>query len=163
MFFVRSGKPYANAYDVTCKVLRANHAAAACTTVHDSLLVFADIFAPALYWTQLEGALAVVSACLPTMRPLFHGFSLESMMGSFRAKIPTYWKLHEGSKNQISTIVPPIEEDQSPLNRTTKPNHAGSIDTYIASVGMDDLEAGGIAHPAGIAIRRDLASHSETS
>lgn len=121
------------------------------------------MFAPTLYWTQLEGALAVVSACLPTMRPLLQGLSLESMMGSFHAKLPTYWKIRKGSKHQISTIERNSqEEDQSPLNRPKKPGHVGSVDTYIESVRMDDLEAARSARPAGIAIHRDLSSYSET-
>ncbi|KAK7954067.1 hypothetical protein PG996_014953 [Apiospora saccharicola] len=39
--------------------------------------------APTLYWTQLESAIAVISACLPTMRVLFLGFSLETLLRSF--------------------------------------------------------------------------------
>lgn len=34
VFFVNSGKPYANAYDVTCKTLLPKCSAAANTTIH---------------------------------------------------------------------------------------------------------------------------------
>jgi hypothetical protein len=37
--------------------------------------------APTLYWTVIEAATAVVSACLPTLRPLFAGISLETLQG----------------------------------------------------------------------------------
>ena len=84
------------------------------------------------------------------MRPLYHRFSLKSRIGSFRAKIPSYWKLPKGSNSQISSIVQPSEENQSPLRRIAKSNHAGCPDIYIENVGMDDLEAGGIARSAGI-------------
>lgn len=64
VFLVNDSKPYANSYDITYDI------------------------APTLYWSQLEGALAVVSACLPTMRPLFHGHSPESIIDSLQSKIP---------------------------------------------------------------------------
>ena len=37
-------------------------------------------------WTVVEPALGVISACLPTMRPLFSGFSPESVMDIVRSK-----------------------------------------------------------------------------
>ena len=43
--------------------------------------------APTIYWSLVETAMAVISACLPTLRPLFHGFSPESILGSIRSRI----------------------------------------------------------------------------
>ena len=38
-----------------------------------------------MYWTIPETCMAVVCACLPSLRPLFHGWSPESLVGSVRS------------------------------------------------------------------------------
>lgn len=43
------------------------------------------LFAPAIYWTQIETSLGVVSANLPTLRPLFKNRSLASIIASLRS------------------------------------------------------------------------------
>lgn len=50
--------------------------------------------APAVYWSLTETSLAVVSACLPTLLPIFRGFSLKSLLHSLRSKL----SLHSISK-----------------------------------------------------------------
>jgi len=42
---------------------------------------------PLFYWTVPECCLSVVCACLPTLRPIFHGWSPESLMGSVRSAL----------------------------------------------------------------------------
>ena len=46
----------------------------------------ADYAAPAVYWSFIETSLAVVCACLPTIRPIFNVFSLKSLLQSLRGK-----------------------------------------------------------------------------
>lgn len=121
-----------------------------------------DNLAPTIYWTQLEGALAVVSACLPTMRPLFQGLSPESMVGRFRIKIPRYWKLPKGSQPRSSTSLQKAEGDHSSLNKLTKSDQAVSVGTDIESFGMDDVESRIAADVEGIRVDRDLSYDSET-
>lgn len=58
------------------------------------LLKAADYAAPAVYWSLTETSLAVVSACLPTLLPIFRGFSLKSLLHSLRSKL----SLHSISK-----------------------------------------------------------------
>ncbi|KAF2750984.1 hypothetical protein M011DRAFT_455943 [Sporormia fimetaria CBS 119925] len=43
--------------------------------------------APTMYWTIPETCIAVVGACLPTLRPLFRGWSPESVIGSIRSAL----------------------------------------------------------------------------
>ncbi|MCJ1265696.1 hypothetical protein MMC22_005576 [Lobaria immixta] len=62
VFFTRAGAAFDGAYDVTYKL------------------------APTIYWTQMEGALAVVSACLPTLRPVFGDLSPASIIRIFRSR-----------------------------------------------------------------------------
>ena len=39
------------------------------------------------YWTIPESSLATIGACLPTLRPIFHGHSPESILESIRSRI----------------------------------------------------------------------------
>ncbi|GAB1315685.1 hypothetical protein MFIFM68171_05895 [Madurella fahalii] len=58
--------------------------------------------APTLYWTVIEAAIAVVSACLPTLRPLFTGISLEALQ-DFASK----FSLRSGNKSSGSLASNP--------------------------------------------------------
>ena len=119
-----------------------------------------DNIAPTLYWTQLEAALAVVSACLPTMRPLFHGFSPESALGSFRTKIYGHRRLDKSS--QSSKLPSHSAEYQSSLYELTKPTHAASVGTHIESKSLDDEEAANNEScQTGIRVYSKVTSHSE--
>lgn len=44
-----------------------------------------DDEAPIFYWTIPESCVAVIGACLPTIRPIFLGWSPESIVGSIRS------------------------------------------------------------------------------
>lgn len=44
-----------------------------------------DDEAPLFYWTVPECSLAVVCACLPTLRPVFHGITPTSLVNSMRS------------------------------------------------------------------------------
>jgi hypothetical protein len=44
-----------------------------------------DDEAPVFYWTIPEPCVAVIGACLPTIRPIFLGWSPESIVGSIRS------------------------------------------------------------------------------
>ena len=47
-------------------------------------ILYIDYSAPTSYWVVIEASLAIVSACLPTLRPIFRGMSLESVIRSVR-------------------------------------------------------------------------------
>lgn len=40
-----------------------------------------------MFWGMLEMGVAMIAVCLPTLRPLFHGWSPESIMRSFRSAL----------------------------------------------------------------------------
>lgn len=44
----------------------------------------ADSRAPAIYWTAVEACIGVVSACLPTLRPIFNKKTTHSPIRSFQ-------------------------------------------------------------------------------
>lgn len=96
------------------------------------------------------------------MRPLFSGRSAESIVESLQSKIPSYWRLHNGSHRKESTSVRnDTEEDHSSLNRLTKPDYGLSVGTHIESIGMNHLDCTSPAGLEGIAVHRELSTHSE--
>ena len=40
-----------------------------------------------MFWGMLEMGVALIAVCLPTLRPLFHGWSPESIIRSFRSAL----------------------------------------------------------------------------
>jgi hypothetical protein len=62
-------------------------------------IVYLDDEAPLFYWTVPESCLAVVCACLPTLRPLFRGVSLDSLFGSIRSAFNISTLRSRGTKN----------------------------------------------------------------
>lgn len=52
-----------------------------------------------IFWSLIETGVAVPVACLPTLRPLFHGLSPESVMNSIRSVI-SLSSLHSSQKNK---------------------------------------------------------------
>lgn len=53
-------------------------------------LTIVDNIAPTLYWTEIEAAMAVVCACLPTLRPVFANVSPEALIKEFTSKISLF-------------------------------------------------------------------------
>lgn len=128
---------------------------------HFILRVVLDNLAPTLYWTQLEGAIAVVSACLPTLRPIFHGFSPESLLGSLRTKMTMYMKLSKSSHGRNSNRKPSTEADSQSLSALTKQPGDAVFETTIESNLMQDLESQRENIPKEINVKKDISSHSE--
>ncbi|KAH7092266.1 hypothetical protein FB567DRAFT_516875 [Paraphoma chrysanthemicola] len=69
--------------------------------------------APTMYWTIPETCIAVVGACLPTLRPLFYGWSPESIIGSVRSALSLN-SLSSRRSRQVNTTSDP--------SRTSGPN-----------------------------------------
>lgn len=55
-----------------------------------------------MFWGMLEIGIAMVAACLPVLRPLFHGWSPESIIRTFRSQISLR---SSGSANKASVIA----------------------------------------------------------
>ena len=53
----------------------------------DSLLTCPGIVSILMFWGMLEIGIAMVAACLPVLRPLFQGWSPESIIRSFRSQL----------------------------------------------------------------------------
>lgn len=57
-----------------------------------------DYAAPMSYWVIIEASLAIISACLPTIRPVFRGMSPESVIRSVRSVFSLNSLRSNGSK-----------------------------------------------------------------
>ncbi|KAL8744572.1 MAG: hypothetical protein Q9184_007984 [Pyrenodesmia sp. 2 TL-2023] len=137
-FFMEAGRGYAREYDVTYNL------------------------APTLYWTQLEAAFAVISACLPTLRPLFHGFSPESVFGSFRAKLAHPFSLSKKSVGEDNAERRPSQGSgyETSLSALTKDPYSASVDNRVESNKLGDLEAQGEQPAGGITVQKSIFSSS---
>ena len=93
------------------------------------------------------------------MRPLFHGFSPESVLGSFRTKIYGHRRLDKSS--QSSKLPSHSTDYQSSLYELNKPSNTASVGTHIESKSLDDVEAANEFGHAGIRVYSKLTSHSE--
>jgi hypothetical protein len=51
------------------------------------LTTLQDDYYSLIVWSSVEPCLAVIGACLPTLRPLFSGMSPESVIGSIRSAL----------------------------------------------------------------------------
>ncbi len=92
---------------------------------------------PLFYWTIPEGSLATVSACLPTLRPLFHGWSPESLIGSIRSQL---------SLHSLRGTSKPLDKSNSNnkdllLGRLPSSN-SGSKNNVTFREQIEDLEPG---------------------
>ncbi len=111
--------------------------------------VRADYVAQTSYWTLIEASLAIVSACLPTLRPLFHGFSPESVVRSFRSamSLGSVGMTHSvGSKQSHASSSGNCKESSSsmvPLDWMSAADHGSSVEvTGVADgpkVGRKDI------------------------
>lgn len=55
--------------------------------VHDMLTTPPAVVGLILFWPMVQMGVALVAACLPTLRPLFHGVSPESVIQSIRSNL----------------------------------------------------------------------------
>ena len=60
-----------------------------------------DYSAPASYWVIIEASLAIISACLPTIRPVFHSMSPKSIIRSIRSVFSLNSLRSNGGKHDV--------------------------------------------------------------
>ena len=66
-----------------------------------------------MFWGMLEIGVAMVAACLPVLRPLFRGWSPESIINSLRSAI-SLRSMGSGSKS-----IPSVKENARPSESET--------------------------------------------
>lgn len=102
----------------------------------------ADMQAPGFYWCTIQACAGIISACLPTLRPLVRGKSVESFLASLRSKFSHSWpasKLSHGSKFSREKST----SDASSVDRVHvgKPMGVGhQYDTSVEATQMTTLD-----------------------
>ncbi|KAL9073756.1 MAG: hypothetical protein Q9161_002794 [Pseudevernia consocians] len=119
-----------------------------------------------LFWPMVEMGVALVAACLPTLRPLFHDVSVESVIHSVRSKL-SLSSLRSTSKSSLTQGDTARRSNDSTRAFASKdvvtnalPEDDEYLETHImADVGSERSENQLNAHK--ISIRNDLTQAFE--
>jgi len=84
-----------------------------------------------LFWAMMQMGIAVTVACLPTLRPLFHGFSPESIIHSIRSRVSLQSLRGKGSDH--------------PYNKNSNNKPGTSRSDSFTALAYDAIYAGGEA------------------
>ncbi|KAI9685576.1 MAG: hypothetical protein M1822_004434 [Bathelium mastoideum] len=108
-------------FNLTTRLLRDHD------VTYDDALVF--------YWAISESCLAVVGACFPTMRPMFRGWSPESIVNSVRSAISLR---SFGSDRSRPSVYPRTQENTQSTAAITKRSEDGEHPTRKESAFEND-------------------------
>ena len=86
-----------------------------------------------MFWGMLEIGIAMVAACLPVLRPLFQGWSPESLIRSFRSQISLR---SSGSGNKASPNAKRSAQRTESETAITGVPYAGKS-SHTATVSID--------------------------
>lgn len=105
----------------------------------------------------------MTSACLPTLRPVFKGRSPESLIGSFRGRLPAYWQT-KGSASSFSKKAAPSEEEDYPssLRGLTKGPNDAVFESHIEGTRMSDLDVRRGGGGPGIMVSKGISYRNES-
>ncbi|KAJ8065330.1 hypothetical protein OCU04_006020 [Sclerotinia nivalis] len=129
-FFVQASHGFDNNYDVTYNL------------------------APTIYWTQLESAIAVISACLPTLRPFFASRGTESIINTWRSKFSL---MRFGSSR---SLVSSKNQGYNDMHLTGEENNA-KIQSSVDTVPLTDLEALRSSDSEGISVQKSFTRFND--
>ncbi|KAI4178411.1 MAG: hypothetical protein LQ346_007459 [Caloplaca aetnensis] len=110
--------------------------------------------APAIYWTAVEGCIGVVSACLPTLRPIFNQRTTENLIQSIRDRIAP-GSIRKRSQNTLSSGPSHYADHASDLSLVARP-HDRKKSRY-----QTRAEAASTQHPPKLA--RNILVHTDLS
>jgi len=71
------------------------------------------ILTPTFYWPMIESSLGVLGACLPTLRPIFQGWSPESVINSVRSMISLESYRSSRTRNQSTGYIRSTDGDDT--------------------------------------------------
>ncbi|KAI0187898.1 hypothetical protein EV127DRAFT_498586 [Xylaria flabelliformis] len=109
--------------------------------------------APTLYWTELEASIAVISACLPTLRPLFAHLSPEAILRDFASK----FSLRSGTKSSFDRLPHSTTDlDQASMNGSRSSDV--KLVNRCEAVQLQSMDKPTSAHPdqAGILVQKSI-------
>lgn len=98
--------------------------------VYDTLTTSPAVVGLMLFWPMVQMGVALVAACLPTLRPLFDGFSPESVIHSIRSNLSLSSLRSKASFHYIKSNS--SQTSNGPVGKTF-PNEVGKqVETHIA-------------------------------
>ncbi len=105
----------------------------------------------------------LTSACLPTLRPIFQGHSPESLLDSFRGKLPAYWQ-PKGSAGPSFKNAAPSEDGDYPssLRGLTKGPIDAVFESHVEGTGMSDLDVQRGGGGRGIMVSKCISYRNES-
>ena len=85
-----------------------------------------DTQAPGFYWCTIQACAGIISACLPTLRPLVRGKSFESLIDRMRTKFSNSWPASKLSDHSSHSSNPKLSDKSSlPAARYGRPSADG--------------------------------------
>lgn len=108
-----------------------------------SLLIRSGIVSILMFWGMLEIGIAMVAACLPVLRPLFQGWSPESIIRSFRSQL-SLRSSGSGKKASLS-VKNGIERTESETAITGVPYAGKSGHNTLVSIDVEAYAMGRVS------------------
>ena len=119
------------------------------THTNASPLISSDYTSPVFFWTNIEIALSVISACLPIYRPIWLYIKGKPLNTKASYKLHTYARfgtsVSEGVRWPAHDDV--VEEEGRQLT------HGGSVNTVVGTGILDTVD---ILDPQKIAVKQDM-------
>lgn len=117
---------------------------------------------------MIQMGVAVIVACLPTLRPLFHGLSVESVVRSIRSAVSLHSMRSKGSQEgnhkagSISSKSVAAFADPAPIAGHGRGDRNGdtNVQTYIMS-NFDHRQATSEEEPGGIRANEQIGHSVE--
>ena len=91
------------------------------------------------YWNVIENGTGIISACLPTLRPLFIGIGTGTIARSFRKSLNRYWS-SSGFTEQDNKFMRASSSDNFSAASVLDGNKNNGRNTYETSVDAMHLD-----------------------
>ena len=117
-----------------------------------------DYVAPTAYWVVIECSLAIVSACLPVLRPIFHGRSIDTIFRSIAKRFSTRDNSTGNSKQSVS--YGNLKESSSTTSLRRKPGFSANAAAMPESYALE-TELTGLGPARGIMIQKRWGNYED--
>jgi len=108
----------------------------------------------------VESATAVISACLPTLPPLFNGWSPENILGSWRSLISRRLSSSSGKVSPRSSKERSFEGAHPYLSSTQlngDVTRRAALENYVEAIPMEGLKPGGDPKNGEILVQKSFS------
>ena len=112
-----------------------------------------------LYWSMIEAGLAIIAACLPTLRVLFSKVSFDTLVRNLRSALSLTSLRSQPSQPSQSQSQGPysnLQADGSSTSHAHMVTEKNVTDTYVMG-----NQYGGHAEGYGIQVTRQISQHDD--